>query len=229
MNTPTRIVVPLVLLLAISAATAEEGRVVAGRYHSEREWFSVPVPTASNWAGVPFVVRGASVNKDGVGDFDTVMFAVGDFGEALIASVRRIPEPALAAMKEQPERTVLSSLAEKALHDWRDAYPRSLRFPTEPRVMEDTFINTPYGEAILRVYLAENGSLIRRAAGRRPTSGDSFDTLIAVIAARQRDRFVSAIAENDAQSDDKEGLKKRVQSFFSGITLPDPGATAAPE
>ena len=219
MNTPFHIFTPIVLLLAFSAGAAAQGRVTAGRYHSERGWFSVPVPKASNWAGVPFAVQGTSVNRAGVGDFDAVVFSVKDFGEVLIASVRHIPERVLAEMRDKGDkRTVLSDLAYKALHDWRDDIPESL--PVEPKVVEDTFVSTPHGEAILRVYMAERGSLLTRATGRRPTAADTFDTLIAVIAARQGDRFLSAIAENDAEGGDKETLKERVRSFFSGIVVP---------
>ena len=208
------------------ASVSAQGEVTDGRYHSAREWFSVPVPTADAFWQVPFAVQGESVNRADVGNVDIVTFWIKDFGEVFIASVWQIPESTLANMREEDDQTVLSNLANKALHDWRDGIPNSL--PIEPKVIEDTFVSTPHGEAILRVYLAERGSLLAEVSGPAP---DKFDTLIAVIVAKQEDYYVYAIAENDADGDaflrpddpargtQKERLKQAVESFFSGIVV----------
>jgi hypothetical protein len=168
MRTPLCIFVFVVLLLTLSACGTTKGKIADGTYYSAREWFSVPIPRASNWVQVPFSTRDISVNRPGVGDFDFVAFWVKDFGEVLIASVRDIPEDVLGQMKQDDERTVLSKLAYQALYAWRDSLPHSL--PVKPTVVEDTYLNTPHGETILRVYRAERGSLLTKVTppGRRP-------------------------------------------------------------
>jgi len=231
MRTPIAIFAHFVILLTFATGVAAQGSVTDGRYHSARGWFSVPVPKASNFARVPFAVQSTSIDSVDVGSFDLVTFWVKDFGEVLIASVRHIPDSVLAKMREEDNRTVLSNLAFKAVHDWRYGIPNSL--PVEPKIIEDTFVSTPHGEAILRVYVAERGSLLARASGRQPGAADTFDTEIAVIVARQKDHYVYAIAENDAASDaafppghplrgkhrNILPLKRAVESFFSSMLV----------
>lgn len=121
-------------------------------------------------------------------------------------------------MKQDDSRTVLSNLSYKALDDWRD-------FPIKPEVVEETYLSTPHGESLLRVYMADSGSLLIRATGSRPTTSDTIDTLIAVIVAKQKNRYVYAIAENDAEgigtdkNKNKEALKRRLQSFFATVVV----------
>ena len=73
--------------------------------------------------------------------------------------------------------------------------------------------------------MADNGSLLVRATGSRPTTSDTIDTLIAVIVAKQKNRYVYAIAENDAEgigtdkNKNKEALKRRLQSFFATVVV----------
>jgi hypothetical protein len=210
---------PRVRNMAIEALKLTERRGVASgdRYSSPQNLFSVQVPRSSNWANVPFSMKDTSVNQPKVGDYDLVAFEVNDFGEALIASVRRIPDDVLDKMKQDDNKKILSNLARKALYDWRD-------FPLEARVVEETYLTTPYGESLLHIYMAEKGSLLRRATGgRRPTASDTFDTLIAVIVARKEKYYVYAIAENDAEGDgtdkNKEALRQRAQAFFASVVV----------
>ena len=75
--------------------------------------------------------------------------------------------------------------------------------------------------------MADNGSLLVRATGSTPTTSDTFDTLIAVIVAKQKNHYVYAIAESDAESEvegigtdkNKEALKRRLQSFFASVVV----------
>jgi hypothetical protein len=195
----------------------ERRGVVSGdKYSSPRNWFSVQVPKSANWANAPFSIQDTSVNQPKVSNCDLVAFEVKDFGEVLITGVRHIPDDVLDKMKQDDNRTVLSNLAYKALNDWRD-------FPIKPKVVEETYLSTPHGESLLRVYMAEKASLLVSATGRRPTASDTFDTLIAVIVAKQRNHYVYAIAENDAESNgtdkNKEALQRRAQSFFSSVVV----------
>lgn len=182
------------------------------KYKSPRKWFSVQIPKASNWAGVPFSILDTSVNEEGVGNFDVVYFWVKDFGEVFIATVRLIPDEVLTMMAQEDIDTTLSNLAFNALYDWR-------QFPAEPEVVEDMYLETHLGKGILRTYLARKGSLLAKADGRRPTSNDTFDTIITVLVVKHKNRMVSAIAENDSIPMKKETLKQNVQKFFKGISL----------
>lgn len=195
----------------------EQRGVLSGdKYVSPRNWFSVQVPKSSNWANVPFTIQDTSVNQPKVGNYDLVAFEVKDFGEVLITSVRLIPDDVLDKMKQADNRTVLSNLAYKALYDWRN-------FPKKLKVVEETYLSTPHGESLLRVYMAEKASLLVRATERRPNTSDTFDTLIAVIVAKQKNHYVYAIAENDAEGNgtdkNKEALKRRAQSLFASVVV----------
>jgi hypothetical protein len=190
----------------------ERRGVVSGdKYSSPRNWFSVQVPKSANWANAPFAIQDTSVNQPKVSNYDLVAFEVKDFGEVLITGVRHIPDDVLDKMKQDDNRSVLSNLAYNALNEWRD-------FPIKPKVVEETYLTTPHGESLLRVYMAEKASLLVSATGRRPTASDKFDTLIAVIVAKQKNHYVYAIAENDAEVN-KEALKRRVQSFFASVVV----------
>ncbi|WP_347275451.1 NBR1-Ig-like domain-containing protein [Candidatus Kuenenia sp.] len=192
------------------------GVVSEDKYSSPRNWFSVQVPKSSNWANVPFSIMDTSVNQPKGNNYDLVTFEVKDFGEVLIASVRDIPDDVLDKMKRDNKRTILSNLANKALSDWRD-------FPIKSKVVDETYVSTPHGKSLLRVYKAEKASLLVRASGHRPTASDTFDTLIAVIVAKQKNHYIYAIAENDAESNgadkNKDALKRTVQSFFASVDV----------
>jgi hypothetical protein len=224
MRTPFRALTLVLLLLVLSACAATQGRVADGRYYSARGWFDVPVPKSSNFAQVPFSIQDKSLNNSEA-NFEIVVFSVKDFGEILIAGVDYFADDFIETrMKQDSHRTVLSHLADMALRFNPDVAADSARsFPTRPKVLEESYLSTLYGEALLRTYKAEKGSFLVRATGRRPTPEDTFDTLIAVIVAMQKNDFIYAIAENDAEGQgtdgNKEVLTRRAQSFFAGVAV----------
>lgn len=207
-------VVAAALVVAVSgpaSAQQPKGKVSGGRYASPRGLFTVPVPKAVNWAGVPFAV--ADETETGDRNFDSVFFHVKDFGEVLVASVRRIPAVAREAMAADEPDVVARNLADKALTDWR----RDL--PAELEVVEDDLVSTPFGQAALRIYKATKGSLLQKITGA--SGPERFDVLIAVLAVRRNDHMISAIAENDAAPLDGASLRRRLQEFFSGLQVAD--------
>jgi hypothetical protein len=224
MKTPFRVLMLILLLLALSACAATQGKVADGKYASARGWFDVPIPKSSNFAQVPFSTQDKSINNSEA-NFEIVIFSVKDFGEVLIAGVDYFTDDFIdKRMKQDSHRTVLSNLADMALRFNTDVNGVGSRgFPTRPKVVEETYLDTPYGEALFRVYMAEKGSLLVRATGGRPTPADTFDTLIAVTVAMQKNNFIYAIAENDAEGQgtdrNKEALKRRLQSFFAGVAV----------
>ena len=204
-----------------SGTPSFRGTVSGDQYASPRNWFRVQVPKSSNFHSVPFSIKGDSLNTPDA-NYDLVTFSVKDFGELLIAGVDYFPDDFIEKkMKPDDHRTVLSKLANMALHNARPGQG----FRIKPTVVEEKYLNTPYGEALLRVYMAEKGSLLVqiKSGGGKPPVADTFDTLIAVIVAMQKNNFIYAIAENDDEGDgtdrNKEALKKRVQLFFASIAV----------
>ena len=211
------------VLLFQGCAPSLIGSVSGDRYTSPRNWFSVQVPKSSNWANVPFTIQDRTGNENPGKNFDLVKFMVEDFGEVLIAGMDHFPDEFIESrVKQYDHRTVLSKLSDTALHFER-------RYPVEPKVVEDTYLETPYGEALLRVYMAEKGSLSVRVSskgGGAPIVRDTFDTSIAVIVAMQKNNFIYGIAEHDSESSgpggpgrNKDALKRRAQSFFASIVV----------
>ncbi len=185
-----------------------KGTLRDGQYTSSRSLFSVPVPKASNWAGVPFRTQDQSETREG--NFDMVVFYVEDFGEVLLASVRHIPQVALENMARDDPQNVSRNLARKALGDWRH------NLAEEPDLEEELFVSTAYGQAALHIYRVPKGSLLQRIAG---SGSESFDVLIAVIAVKRNDHMISAIAERDYEPLEKERLRARLQGFFSDLAV----------
>lgn len=190
------------------------GSVSGDVYTSPRGLFTIRIPEPANWAGVPFEIRDSF--ESGRPNYDVVTLYVDDFGEVLLAGVRQIPDDVLARLTKHDPRTVLENLAYKVLYDWRSD------FAEEPGVVEDTFVETQFGEAILRVYSARKGSLLKRIEGNREP--ERFDTEIIVLLAQQNNYLICAIDEYDAtplqgEARTAEG-KARIQRFFSGIVVP---------
>lgn len=202
------LVLQIAMLAGATPSWSLKGKVKEGTYTSPRDWFSVKIPDPSNWATAPFEIQDTT-EKNGK-NYDLVAFYVKDFGEVFLASERHLHDTILAEMQEDDHRTVLSKSSTYALFDWRR------NFPTEPMIVEEKFVDTRHGEALLRVFLAKDGSLLEVVKG-----GESrpFDTLIAVIVARKERRMLWAIAENDSEPEDKEALKRKLQAFFENIVL----------
>ncbi len=181
-----------------------------GTHTSPRGLFSVPVPEASNWAGVPYQIQ--EETEPGERNYDTVVFSVKDFGQLMLASVRQIPQAALDNMAKDEPQNVLKNLAQKALYDWRQ------NFPEEPQVFLEDFVSTPHGQAILRLYNAPRGSLLQRLEGGSGKGPQPFDAVIAVMLAKRNNLDIYAIAEDDHEP---VGLEKRLKELFTSITVPD--------
>lgn len=185
-----------------------KGSVSGEKYTSPRGLFSVVIPKASNFFGVPFTIQ--EDTQRGRLDYDFVAFYVKDFGEVFIASVRQIPPDVQEQMnKEEPTKT-LSKLGYKALYDWRQ------NFPSEPEVVKENFFDTHLGKGMLRLYMARKGSLLTRIhAGK----SEQFDTLIGVIIVRQDKQYIYAIAEHDFKPTDETELSISLESFFNSVEI----------
>jgi len=196
-----------------------QGRVAEGHYSSHRNWFSVPIPAPSNQPKAPFSVRDESVDSPDP-NYELVRFVVPDFGELLVAGVDRFSDEFIETkIKRDDPRTALSKLAKMALHDI------GREFPTMPTLLEDQYLDTAYGEGLVRLYLAPKGSMLVeiKGGGGQPTVADTFDVLIGVMVARQNNDFIYAIAEDDGERGAADGarnaLKQKIQSFFASIAL----------
>lgn len=208
--------ITLIVLASVAAtgcAGRLQGNVSEDTYTSPRGLFSVQVPKASNWAGVPFEIQ--EVTETGQRNYDMAAFYVKDFGEVRVASVRRIPKVALDNMAKDDPRNVLRNIADKALGDWRQ------NFPQDPEVVEEQFVSTPYGPGIQRLYRAVKGSLLQKLEGGSGKAFERFDVLIGVILVIRNDHYISAIAEDDHRPLEGVALTRSLESFFSGIRVPD--------
>jgi len=190
------------------------GSVSGDTYSSPRGLFSVRIPEPANWAGAPYEIRDSF--ETGRPNYDVVVMVVHDFGEVLLAGVRKIPDDVLAKQAIDDPRTVLDNLAHKVLYDWRND------FAGMANVIEDSFVQTQFGEAILRVYSAQKGSLMTRGEGNR--SPEPFYTEVIVLLAKRDNHLICAIDEYDGTLLDGESRtsesKARIQRFFSGLTVP---------
>jgi hypothetical protein len=172
--------------------------------------FSARIPKPSNWAGVPYTI--ANLNTTGDSQYDKVMFHAPDFGIYLVVGARRVPADSAALMDKDDPRTVLRNLSQATLMGWR----RDLG--VLPAMAQESFIESRYGEAIVRVYLAEKGSFLARAQGRRPARDDAFDTNIASMVARQGSVVVYVLAQNDS-SPSVGTVTNMAIEFFRDVTI----------
>lgn len=203
----------LMLTLSQDAALAQrlKGKVSEGKYTSPRGLFTVTVPKASNWAGVDFTIQ--EYSETGERNYDTVAFYVKDFGEVLLAGVRRIPQSVLDQMAQDDPQNVLRNLNEKALTDWRTD------LAGKPDVEAEEFLDTPYGQAALRIYKLTQGSIMEKSA--KGKAFEHFDVFVGVIVAKRSNEYVSAIAEDDSNALEKDKLKARLRGLFAGIAVPE--------
>jgi hypothetical protein len=140
------------------------------------------------------------------------MFHAPDFGIYLVVGARRVPADSAALMDKDDPRTVLRNLSQATLMGWR----RDLG--VLPAMAQESFIESRYGEAIVRVYLAEKGSFLARAQGRRPARDDAFDTNIASMVARQGSVVVYVLAQNDS-SPSVGTVTNMAIEFFRDVTI----------
>ena len=196
-----------------------KGVLSDGTYTSPRRLFSVVVPTAPNWAGVPYQLQEAMEAREA--NYDSIAFSVKDFGQVMLVSVRRIPQSVSQEFAKLGRQEVLKLLSDKALSDWRGV------FPDPPIVLEDNFVETAYGQALLCVFKVPRGSLLQKCQGgsarelARGKGCQPFDVVIGVIVAMRKDHYVYAIAENDFEPLEMEELKERLGQTFASIRVPD--------
>jgi len=203
----------------------QSGEIKEGKqYTSSKGMFSITVPPR-NWAVDTYKFEESQLKYENY-DYEEVVFYIPDFGQAYGVGVRRIPQAALIQMAKEEEKQTLSSLANKALHQWRD-------YAAEPQPVEETSLQTQFGASLLRIYLAKRSSLGETAVGGDRVGnlkGEKLDTHIAVIVAKKGDLFIYATVEDDdLQSnstrppqgpfDPKPILSKKLQSFFASMTV----------
>src|SRR5216683_481501 len=82
-------------------------------YTSPNRIFTINVPRASNFAGVPYTVT--VLDTKGDRQYDKVMFHVDDFGQYLVVGVRVMPPPLVSQMDKDEPQTVLRNLSEATL------------------------------------------------------------------------------------------------------------------
>lgn len=186
------------------------------RVTSKKKLFSVAVPQATNFAGVPFAIEHAA-RRDSF-SFDLVGFLVKDFGEVHLVSVRLIPQRVLALMAAEPDSQTLANLSWKALSDWRGGLgdDPQVRLDQEPEVVQETLYETHLGRGLLRIYLARGGSLLVNETGG---GAHRFDTLIGVVVVKRSDRYVYVIAENDSRPSGQDDLSRGMKALFASIQL----------
>jgi hypothetical protein len=193
------------------AGAIAQGTARDGEYKSPNGMFSVKVPKPSNWANVPYIVT--NLNTTGNADHDEVMFHAGAFWIYLVAGAGRVPADSAALMDKDDVRTVLRNLSQATLMKWR------ADLGALPSVVQESFIDSPHGHAIVRVYRAEKGSFLARAQGRRPTHEDTFDTNIASLVTRQGSVIVYALAQNDSSPNDAGAVAKMAADLFRDMTI----------
>lgn len=216
---------PMMLEKTVSFAFQQEpkpkektGLIKAGKqYTSGKGTFSITVPPA-NWAVDTYKFKAGQLKQDNY-DYEEVVFYISDFGQAYAAGVRRIPQAVLAEMAKEEEKQTLSNLANKALHLWRTGYAE------EPQPVEENSVQTQFGGALLRIYLAKRSSMIEKMVGGK---GEPIDTHIAVLVVKKGDLFIYAAVEDDdlqtqspgqSPADPKATLSKNLQNFFASMTV----------
>lgn len=210
------------LLGLFPSCAMAQGAIEGGEYRGPNGVLSIRIPKASNWAGVPYAVT--NLNTPGNSEHDRVMFHVGDFGTYVVAGVGWIPADSAALMDKDDPRTVLRNLSQATLMQWRKD------LSALPAVAQESFVDTPHGQAIVRVYRAEKGSFLARAQGRRPTREDTFDTNIASMLARRGFAVVYVLAQNDSSPNDAGAVTNMADESFRNLTiLPARSAAIVPQ
>lgn len=200
------------ILGLLTACAGPQGAVKDGEYTSPNRMFSVRIPKPSNPFGVPYGIT--PLDTKGDSQHDKVMFHVADFGTYLVAGARVMPAASMQAMDKDDHRTVLRNVSRASLMAWRTDLEAT------PEITRESFVDSRYGEAIVRVYLAKKGALLVQAQGRRPTRDDAFDTNIASVVARQGPVVVYVLAENDTSPNGAGALAKMAIDFFRDMKVP---------
>lgn len=210
------------LLGLLSSCAIAQGAIDGGEYKGPNGVLSVRIPKASNWAGVPYAVT--NLNTPGNSEHDGVMFHAGDFGTYVVAGAGWMTADSAALMDKDDPRAVLRNLSQATLMQWRKD------LAALPPVAQESFVDTPHGQAIVRVYRAEKGSFLARAQGRRPTREDTFDTNIASMLARRGPAVVYVLAQYDSTPNDAGAVTNMADELFRNLTiLPVRSAAIVPQ
>jgi hypothetical protein len=195
----------------VPLGTGPRGTVAEGRYTSPNDLFTVGIPKPSNFAGVPYSISEATADEVGEArQQDIVTFFVNDFGTYLVAGVLRVSAD-VAARLETDRRMGLRDLCSGAVRGWR------LDLETLPAPAQESFVDTPLGEAVVAVYRVPKGSFLRAAQGRRPTADDRFDTNVACAAGRRGTVLVHVVAQNDSAPDDAGAVAQMAIDLFRDL------------
>jgi hypothetical protein len=211
----TAFVITSVLALPLLSALAQD-TTRSREYTGPNGVLSVTVPRAPNWAGVPY--KTTALDTKGDKRYDKVMLHSDDFGQYLVAGARVVPTHSISEMNKDEPRTVLRNISQAALFGWRTD------LPALPEIAQESWIDTKYGEAIVRVYRAKKGSFLikdqgPRREGRPPTHDDAFDTNIASIVARQGAIVVFVFAQNDWSPDDADLVVRMAAELFQVLRV----------
>jgi len=180
-------------------------------YISPHHIFSIKVPKLGSPAGPRYLIT--PLDTGGDSHYDKVMFHADSIGDYLIASARLLPDRSLAKMEKDSHRTVLRNISEASLMGWR------YDLDNLPKVRQESFIKSQYGEAIVRDYLVKKGTFLSRALRRMTTDNDNFDTHMASIVARRGALVVYVLMQNDGNPADVDAHTKRALELFSDIKV----------
>jgi hypothetical protein len=201
-----RTTLSIVVFSLFPSLSGAQGEVRDGQYTSPNRLFVVNIPKP-----VPYAIT--VLDTKGDSRYDKVMFHVKDFGQYHVISARILPSHSVSLMDQDSHRTVLRNVSQVSLMAWRTD------LPTLPEVTQESFFDTKYGEAIMRVYRAKKGSFLATAQGRRPTPSDVFDTNIASIVARQGSLVVYVLAQDDSSPQTAATVTNMATDMFRDMNV----------
>lgn len=191
-----------------------QGSIEGNKYTSPRKWFSVQIPQP---------VSTTSINDGGLSDanqdFEVVWFSQIDSGNNLVAGIDYFPDDFInKKIKGDDPRNVLHNLSAMALGFGRDRE----QLKVMSSVIDEKYISTKHGEALMSVYLLKKGATLSQKNGSSKPS--QFDTLVATIVTLEKNNFIYVIAQNDQENQNignasEEKLKNKAQLFFETIEV----------
>ena len=185
------------------------------QYKSPSGLFTITVPEARNPFVRTYKFRASQLKHENY-DYEEVVFQIADFGQAYGAGARRIPSSVLEQMAKEERKQTLSTLANKAVFQWRDNYAE------KPEPVDEHSIQTQFGEGLFRIYLAKGSSLLARMTGTDKNGqriGEKSDARIAVLVVQKDDLFIYATAEDEYVDSDPPDLRKQITTFFASMTV----------
>ena len=185
------------------------GKIISGgqKYKSRNHVFTVVLPQPTAFEPMPY-----SVHEDAKkAEYETAAFFIFDFGEMYSAGILQTPgEADLGAVADNAATSEKHQLA------------------NPPHSIEETKVSTQFGEGLLRLYFAKNGSLLKSGQiGQDSKTLQFLDSYIAVLVVRQGTRVFFAAArddnighiENYSEERWKQRLKDSVPKFFATMIV----------